>query len=145
MDIRTCEIIDGNLPRRQQKLVLAWAELHQEELMADWNLIMNPLGVHSPQLAASSSYRRKPVSRGPDWIPCQARNDGPEQKTIPRSLLRSSSFEGIDTMIVTAQVFRLKTESYTFSHKAESSHVRSSRFLPLKAFSLQAIYLFDAL
>jgi len=23
------------------------------------------------------SYRRKPVSRGPDWIPCQARNDGP--------------------------------------------------------------------
>jgi len=41
VDIRMCEIIDGNLPRRQQKLVLAWAELHQEELMADWNLIMN--------------------------------------------------------------------------------------------------------
>ena len=36
-----CEIIDGNLPRRQQKLVLAWVELHQEELMADWNLVMN--------------------------------------------------------------------------------------------------------
>jgi hypothetical protein len=41
VDIRTCEIIDGNLPRKQQKLVLAWAELHQEELIADWNLIMN--------------------------------------------------------------------------------------------------------
>ena len=41
VDIRTCEIIEGNLPRRQQKLVLAWAELHQEELMADWNLVMN--------------------------------------------------------------------------------------------------------
>ena len=41
VDIRACEIIDGNLPRRQQKLVLAWAELHQEELMADWNLIIN--------------------------------------------------------------------------------------------------------
>lgn len=41
VDIRTCEIIEGNLPRRQQKLVLAWAELHQEELMADWRLVMN--------------------------------------------------------------------------------------------------------
>jgi hypothetical protein len=50
-----------------------------------------PLRVDTPRLAASSSYRRKPVSRGPDWIPCQARNDGPEQKTIPRSLLRGSS------------------------------------------------------
>ncbi len=41
VDIRTCEIIESNLPRRQQKLVLAWAELHQEELTADWNLVMN--------------------------------------------------------------------------------------------------------
>ena len=40
VDIRMCEIIDGNLPRRQQKLALAWAELHQEEPMADWNLVM---------------------------------------------------------------------------------------------------------
>jgi hypothetical protein len=41
VDIRTCEVMEGNLPRRQQKLVLAWAELHQEELMADWLLVMN--------------------------------------------------------------------------------------------------------
>ena len=41
VDIRTCEIIEGDLPRRQQKLVLAWAELHQDELMADWDLVMN--------------------------------------------------------------------------------------------------------
>ena len=41
VDIRTCEIIEGNLPRRQEKLTLAWAELHQEELMANWNLVMN--------------------------------------------------------------------------------------------------------
>ena len=34
VDIRTCEVIEGNLPRRQQKLTLAWAELHQEELTA---------------------------------------------------------------------------------------------------------------
>lgn len=28
VDIRTCELIEGNLPRKQVKLVLAWAELH---------------------------------------------------------------------------------------------------------------------
>ncbi|KKO09472.1 hypothetical protein LCGC14_0038140 [marine sediment metagenome] len=27
--------------RKQTKLVLAWAELHQEDLMADWDLVMN--------------------------------------------------------------------------------------------------------
>ena len=41
VDIHTCEVIDGRLPRRQTKLVLAWAELHQEDLMADWELVMN--------------------------------------------------------------------------------------------------------
>ena len=30
----------------------------------------------------------QPVSRKPNWIPCQARNDGPEQKTIPCGLPR---------------------------------------------------------
>lgn len=38
VDIKTCEIIDGNLPKRQAKLVVAWAELHQDELIADWEL-----------------------------------------------------------------------------------------------------------
>ena len=41
ISIDTCEVTEGNLPRRQQKLVQAWAELHQEELMADWRLVMN--------------------------------------------------------------------------------------------------------
>ena len=41
VDIRSCEIIEGNLPRRQQKLVLAWAELHKDELTANWSLVMN--------------------------------------------------------------------------------------------------------
>ncbi len=54
--------------------------------------LLNPMRVHSPRLAASSSYRRKPVSRRPGWIPCQARNDGREQETIPRGLPRGSSF-----------------------------------------------------
>jgi hypothetical protein len=30
------ERIAGSLPRRQQRLVEAWAELHQDELVADW-------------------------------------------------------------------------------------------------------------
>ena len=30
------EMIAGELPRRQRRLVEAWAELHQAELLADW-------------------------------------------------------------------------------------------------------------
>jgi hypothetical protein len=41
VDIRTCGFIQTNLPTKQSKLVLAWAEIHQEELMADWELVMN--------------------------------------------------------------------------------------------------------
>ena len=41
VDMRTGEIIDGTLPVRQRKLVLAWTELHQDELMANWSLVMN--------------------------------------------------------------------------------------------------------
>jgi hypothetical protein len=41
VDIRTCEIIEGELPSRQTKLSLAWAVLHQEELLNDWDLVMN--------------------------------------------------------------------------------------------------------
>ncbi len=38
VDIKTCEITAGNLPRKQSKLVLAWAELHQDELLANWEI-----------------------------------------------------------------------------------------------------------
>lgn len=31
-------IIKGGLPRRQLKLVLAWAEIHKDELMQNWEL-----------------------------------------------------------------------------------------------------------
>lgn len=30
------ELIEGDLPRRQQRLVEIWAELHQGELLANW-------------------------------------------------------------------------------------------------------------
>ena len=35
--IEPIDLIAGTLPRRQQRLVEAWAELHREELMADWD------------------------------------------------------------------------------------------------------------
>ena len=37
--IEPAELIAGSLPKRQRRLVEAWAELHQEELMADWNTL----------------------------------------------------------------------------------------------------------
>lgn len=40
VSIRDCEIMEGDLPRKQVRLVLAWAELHQEELLRDWALVM---------------------------------------------------------------------------------------------------------
>ncbi len=38
VSIDSGEITAGELPPRQAKLVLAWAELHKEELLADWQL-----------------------------------------------------------------------------------------------------------
>ncbi len=35
------EAIAGSLPRRQQRFVEAWAELHEEELIADWQLLQS--------------------------------------------------------------------------------------------------------
>ena len=33
------ELIAGGLPKRQQRFVEAWAELHHAELLADWQLL----------------------------------------------------------------------------------------------------------
>ena len=33
------ELIAGELPRSQHRLVLAWAELHQQELREDWKAL----------------------------------------------------------------------------------------------------------
>jgi hypothetical protein len=35
--IDSIDLIAGELPRQQQRLVEAWAELHQEELKANWD------------------------------------------------------------------------------------------------------------
>jgi hypothetical protein len=34
-------LLAGCLPQRQQRLVEAWAELHQDELLADWQLLQD--------------------------------------------------------------------------------------------------------
>lgn len=38
IDILELTISGGKLPRRAQELVLDWAELHQNELLIDWQL-----------------------------------------------------------------------------------------------------------
>ena len=38
ISIRTAEILEGEIPLRQLRLVQAWIEIHREELMADWAL-----------------------------------------------------------------------------------------------------------
>ena len=38
VDIRGLRICDGTLSRRAAQLVLDWAELHQAELLEDWDL-----------------------------------------------------------------------------------------------------------
>jgi hypothetical protein len=38
IDIRTLEIIKGDMPRRALALVLEWASIHREELEEDWRL-----------------------------------------------------------------------------------------------------------
>jgi len=41
VSLETLDIIEGTLPRKQLRLVQAWAELHIDELKADWELAMN--------------------------------------------------------------------------------------------------------
>ncbi|MBQ8815890.1 MAG: DUF4160 domain-containing protein [Lachnospiraceae bacterium] len=35
------EIVEGEMPKRQLKFITAWAELHKDELLANWELAMN--------------------------------------------------------------------------------------------------------
>jgi len=42
------ELLEGSLPSGKMKMVLAWVEIHQEELMADWDLAVSgqqPFGI----------------------------------------------------------------------------------------------------
>jgi hypothetical protein len=44
--IRPVDLIAGTLPQKQRRLVEAWAALHQDELLVDWQLL------HSGRTAA---------------------------------------------------------------------------------------------
>ena len=44
--VAVCSILDGallagDMPVNKHKLVVAWIEIHQEYLLADWNLVVN--------------------------------------------------------------------------------------------------------
>ncbi len=34
-------VLAGKLPAKKHKLVIAWIEIHQEDLLADWELAVN--------------------------------------------------------------------------------------------------------
>jgi len=34
-------VLAGSLPPKKHKLVVAWIEIHQEDLMVDWELAVN--------------------------------------------------------------------------------------------------------
>ena len=40
------EMVEGGIPAKQRRLVEAWAEIHQFELMNDWDLLQQG---HSPE------------------------------------------------------------------------------------------------
>ena len=35
------EVLEGNLPNKQMKLLLAWMAIHEDELKANWELLCN--------------------------------------------------------------------------------------------------------
>ena len=37
--IDTVELLAGKLPQKQLRLTMAWAEIHQDELLMDWDLL----------------------------------------------------------------------------------------------------------
>ncbi len=41
VNINDGEILAGELPRKQLRLVQAWVELHRDELLADWEIAIS--------------------------------------------------------------------------------------------------------
>ena len=40
-ELESGDLLTGNLPKRQTKMIQAWIEIHREELFADWELCQN--------------------------------------------------------------------------------------------------------
>jgi len=45
--IQNTEMVEGNLSSKQQKLVVAWMEIHKDELMANWKLAVSGQSIFS--------------------------------------------------------------------------------------------------
>lgn len=41
VDIQSCELLSGEIPAKQMRLISAWIEIHKDELLADWTLCQN--------------------------------------------------------------------------------------------------------
>lgn len=41
IEIKTCKVLEGELPPKQLRLVLAWIEIHCDELIGNWILCQN--------------------------------------------------------------------------------------------------------
>ena len=41
IEIPSGAVLEGTLPKAKLKLIVAWIEIHQESLMADWQLALN--------------------------------------------------------------------------------------------------------
>jgi hypothetical protein len=39
--IEDCEMVEGQMPSRQLRLIQAWIEIHRDELLANWELCQN--------------------------------------------------------------------------------------------------------
>ncbi len=57
--INDCEMIEGNVPNKQIKLIIAWSELHKDVLLADWELAQN----------GETPYKIEPLKRMESY-PC---------------------------------------------------------------------------
>ena len=47
VDINSCEITTSDLATKQNKMLVAWAELHKDELLANWELAMKGESIYS--------------------------------------------------------------------------------------------------
>lgn len=39
--IENAEMLEGKMPTRQKKIIMAWIEIHKDELLANWQLYQN--------------------------------------------------------------------------------------------------------
>lgn len=41
LNVLDCNLMEGELPAKQLRFVIAWIEIHKDELIADWKLCQN--------------------------------------------------------------------------------------------------------